>query len=88
MVPDVGYGGSMHQKNKVVLDLVEHAHELRNAGVDSFALVRAGMFIACLYAYELGWKPHKLSKLMEHMFNKMIESMNGTFYQNGTDTEQ
>jgi hypothetical protein len=25
---------------------------------------------------------------MEHMFSKMIDSMNGTFYQKGTDTEQ
>ena len=78
----------MNDKNKVVMDLVEHAHELRNAGVDSFALVRAGLFITCLYAYELGWKPTKIAKLMNHIFGKMIESMNVTFYQNGTDTEQ
>jgi len=78
----------MDVKNEVVMDLVEHAHELRNAGVDSFALVRAGLFIACLYAHELGWKTSKLCKLIEHMFHKMIEAMNGTFYQHGTDTEQ
>lgn len=79
----------MMDKNKsVALDLVEHAHELRNAGVEPFVLLRAGLFIACLYAYELGWKPSKLSQLMEHMFNKMIDSMNGTFFQKGTDTEQ
>jgi hypothetical protein len=45
----------MGKNKEVALDLVEHAHELRNAGIEPFVL---------------------------------LDSMNGTFYQKGTDTEQ
>jgi hypothetical protein len=37
-----GYGGTMGKNKEVALDLVEHAHELRNAGIEPFVLLRAG----------------------------------------------
>ena len=78
----------MEKNNKVVLDLVEHAHELKTAGIDSFALVRAGLFIACLYAHDLQWKPKKLCDLLNHIYFKMLGAINGEFFQRGTETEQ
>jgi hypothetical protein len=76
------------EKNKITIDLVEHAQELKEAGVDSYALLRAGLFIACLYAYDLGIKPIQLTKLLEHIYGKICLSIKKEFYQQGTDTEQ
>ncbi len=86
MVPVVGFGDTM-EKNEAI-DLIEHAHKLRDNGVHAKSLVRASLFIAALYAYELGWKPNKVCSLFQHIFGKMLIAIQGKFFQRGTDTEQ